>query len=144
MIHHISMDVDDPVFVAGVFADIFDGTVIEGVPLPWAVTVAARDEFGTAIEFLPRGSELRLDAQGPPGKEINPAPAQASSFHAAISVPRSDSEIMDAAARAGWTARKRSNGPFHVIELWVEDRWMIELLSPEQSEAYLKLAATIL
>ncbi len=144
MIHHISIDVDDPASAAAVFAEIFDGIVVEGVPFPWSVTAAARDEFGTAIEFYPRGSEVKLDAQDPPGKQVNPAPPQASSFHAAISVPRSDSEIFDAAARAGCTARKRPNGPFHVIELWVEDRWMIELMSPEQSEAYLKLAATIL
>ena len=31
MIHHISLDVDEPAFAAGVLAEIFDGAVIEGL-----------------------------------------------------------------------------------------------------------------
>ena len=60
--------------------------------------------------------------------------------HAAISIDRLREEILQIAGDNVWKALKLSRGSFNVIEFWIENRVMIELLTPDMVRDY--LAAT--
>ena len=59
-------------------------------------------------------------------------------FHTALSVKLEDDEIMWIAKDAGWETAVRVNGPFSVVEVWIENRLLLEVLSPTQAENYLR------
>jgi hypothetical protein len=40
-------------------------------------------------------------------------------------------------AREGWQCFRCNRGPFHVIEVWVENETMVEILPPEYAAEYL-------
>ena len=45
--------------------------------------------------------------------------------------------MAEVAARAGWKCFTCNRGPFHVIEVWVENETMVEILPPEFAAEYL-------
>jgi hypothetical protein len=141
MLHHISIAVNQPQQVAEVMAEIFQGQAMPFPPHPGSYMVLAMDEFGTLIEFYPMGTVLVPELnQGQVGFETTSQLATYTSFHAAISVPISLEEIERIADRAGWPIYVCSrDGLFDVVELWVENRLMLELLTPTMAEKYLQL-----
>ena len=60
-------------------------------------------------------------------------------FHTALSVELDDDEIMEIAKEAGWETAVRANGAFSVVEVWIENRLLLEVLSPTQAENYLRV-----
>jgi len=58
--------------------------------------------------------------------------------HAAISVAHDEARIKDIAANEEWRAITCDRGDFKVIEFWVENRVMIEFLTPEMARDYLR------
>jgi len=61
----------------------------------------------------------------------NPRSSAYSATHAAISTLASEAEIIALANREGWRALRCSrDGFFDVIEFWVENRLLLELLPP--------------
>ncbi|MBO3461805.1 hypothetical protein G7B40_014280 [Aetokthonos hydrillicola Thurmond2011] len=138
MIHHISISVKNPQHVANVMAEIMHGRVVPFSPNPGGYMMMVPDEFGTGIEFYPLGSEMIPDAwQGQVGFQINEHPANYTPVHAAISVDLSIEEIQRIGAREGWRVFPCKRGPFEVVEFWIENRLMLELLTPQMSEQYL-------
>lgn len=136
MIHHISVAAEHPLHVAQVLAEIWHGQAAPFPPHPGSFMVIALDEFGTMIEVYPAGTEL---TPGPKAAEFSHnadrSPYQAT--HAAVSVPASREEIEQIAAREGWEVRYCSReGFFEVIELWVENTLLIELLTPQMANKY--------
>uniref|UniRef100_B8HT30 VOC domain-containing protein n=1 Tax=Cyanothece sp. (strain PCC 7425 / ATCC 29141) TaxID=395961 RepID=B8HT30_CYAP4 len=140
MLHHISVAVNNPLHVAKVLAEILQGSVAPFPFNPGSYVTLAGDEFGTLFEFYPLGSELIPDAhEGQAGFRINPQPTQYSSFHAAISVPISLEEIQQIGDREGWRVLLASrDGLFDVVEFWLENRLMLEFLTPEIAPKYLE------
>lgn len=139
MIHHISVSAQNPKHVAQVLAEIFKGQAVPFPPAPGSYMVIAMDEYGTAVEVLPAGLEINPGA-GPEACVFtqNPMASQFTATHAAISVPISQSEIESIGAREGWrVVRCDRESFFDVIEFWVENRLMIELLTPEMKSKYL-------
>ncbi len=139
MIHHISIAADNPLHVAQVLAELFNG---KAIPFPshlGSYVALALDTYDTMIEVHPHGTELR------PGIDIdevqhqkNPHPSAYTATHAAISTSASEAEIRLIAARKGWrVGRHNRAGFFDVIELWVENHLLIELLPPELATNYL-------
>ena len=59
-------------------------------------------------------------------------------FHTALSVKLEDDEVMAIAKEAGWKTAVRPNGPFSVVEVWIENRLLLEVLSPTQAKNYLR------
>ena len=102
MIHHISVAAQNPQHVAQVLAEVIKGKCVPFPPMYGSYMVIAMDEHGTAIEVLPRGTEI-LPSSGPEscyfGSNSNPSPYTAT--HVAISVPRSQSEIEAIGQREG-------------------------------------------
>ncbi|MBD2102257.1 hypothetical protein [Leptolyngbya sp. FACHB-261] len=140
MIHHLSISAGNPLQVAQVLAEILQGQVAPFPPHPGSYLVAACDEYGTMIEIYPMGTEMK------PGQvedeqatfTQNLLPSSFTATHVALSVPASREQIEQIAEREGWRALYCSReGFFEVVELWIENRLLIELLPPSIAPLYL-------
>jgi hypothetical protein len=139
MLFHMSIAADDPRHVAGIIAELWKG---EARPFPpvsdngWIAL--ARDERGTAIEVYPQGTVLResdgdVDAHGEASGSDRFTPT-----HGAIATELDQDRVLAIAEREGWPAKYRKRGGmFGVIELWIEGRQMMEILTPEMQTEYL-------
>jgi hypothetical protein len=62
---------------------------------------------------------------------------QFTATHAAVSVPLDQQQIEQIAVREGWQTLLGNRGPFfQVVEFWVENRVLLELLTPKMAEQY--------
>ncbi|MBW4631900.1 MAG: hypothetical protein KME30_08330 [Iphinoe sp. HA4291-MV1] len=139
MIHHISIPANNPLHVAKVLAEVFNGKMGKFLPNPNSYMVVAGDEYGTLIEIYPLGSEI-IPGQGDQQASFQeaPHPATYTATHAAISVPTSLEQIERIAAREGWRVLPcNRDGFFDVIEFWIENRLMLEFLTPAMASQYL-------
>jgi hypothetical protein len=143
MIHHITIASENPRRVGEALAEILPGKAVHMVPSdahPFpsgTCLVFCGDEYGTSIDILPFQTELH------PGDEVrdqfvkNPAASGFTATHAAVSVNTSIEHIEQIAAREGWRAIRTSRGgAYEVMEVWLENRVMLELLPPEFSAQY--------
>jgi hypothetical protein len=144
MIHHLSVAVGDPMHVSNVMAEILQGQSVPFLGHPGSYVTMAFDAHGTMIEFLPLGTALV------PGAAANDAAQRLSNLvepqahtanHIAISVPVSIDRLQAIAAREGWRLVHCQNDHFDVIEFWIENRLLIELLPPEIVNKYLTFMA---
>ncbi len=137
MIHHLSIHARDPRHVASVLAEMFGGTLTGFGPYPDSYIAWLGDEHGSAIEVYPRGTEMLPDAGD--GQANFRRATQASPFtatHAALSIERTRQQIDAFARREGWRAIELPRGPNKVIEFWVENAVMLELLTPDMARDY--------
>ena len=141
MIRHISIDATNPSHIASVLAELFQGRAVPFHPVQGAYMVWFDDDSGSGIEVYPAGVTIS------PGTSHNPlqflqssASVSSTATHAAISIERDIESVLRIAQRENWRALEISRGPFSVIEFWVENRILFELLSPEMTEAYMRFA----
>jgi hypothetical protein len=139
MLHHISISVNNPHHVANVLAEIFRGKVVPFPPHPGSYIALAGDKFGTAIELYPIGTEVVPNAsQGQAGFQVDLQTSYYLPFHAAISVPTNLEEIERIASRERWHVLPcNRDGLFDVVEFWLENRLMLELLTPAMTIKYM-------
>lgn len=138
MIHHLSIPARDPARVAAVLAELLDGTVTGFGPWPGGFIAWAGDSVGSAIEVYPSGTEMLPDPNG--GQARFRATASRSPYvatHAAVSVPHELDAILRIAAREGWHAAVLSRGPNEVVEFWIENAVMLELMTPRMAADYI-------
>lgn len=156
MINHISIAVHDTEKVANVLAELWGGFVIPFPPAPNSFMVLANDGRGSAVEVTP------IDTILIPGKGLPPegnfdantpteeyeAKFVQSDFtpryvatHLNINTNLSESEVKEIAKREGWRVLtcNRGEGLFQLIELWIEDRFMLEVMTPEQTARYVEI-----
>ncbi|KMM16514.1 hypothetical protein SYNGFB01_10770 [Synechococcus sp. GFB01] len=136
MLHHISFPASDPYRVARVLAELTNGQYFEFPITPGAYMVNFGDDHGSALEIIP------ADRVWIPGADevdvgTEETALRCSGFHVAISVSVSREHIEEVGVREGWLVRACDRGPFQLIELWVENRFMIEMLTREMTPAYL-------
>lgn len=142
MIHHLSISADRPEHVAAVLAELLGGISIPFPPNPGAHMAIAGDSHGTAVEVYPAGSILTPNGAIGANFERNGGKATPGAVHFALSVERSLAEIEAIAAREGWQCHVCSRGgDFDVVELWIEDHFMVELLPPHFAARYLGFAS---
>lgn len=140
MIFHFSIDADDPPRVAAAIARLWRGEVLAFPPVAQgSLIVMAGDHRNSAVEIYPRGVQLMPGAgDADPQARIVNSPQRYTATHAAIATPLTRAEVMELAAEEGWIAKYRKRGgAFGVIEVWLEDRLMIEVLPPEMQAEYL-------
>lgn len=138
MIHHISIAAESSLHVASVLAEIWNGQVFK-FPYPGIYVVFPFDSYGTGIEVFPLECVIVPASDTEPSKVIQVS--HSSSFvatHAAISVPTSQEQIEQIGKREGWQVARCNRGPFDVIEFWLENRLMLEFLTPELTSQYLQ------
>jgi len=142
MLFHVSIAARDPRHVASFIAELWGGQAFRFPPVSDNGWIAvAGDDRGTAIEVYPLDVVLRetdgdCDAHG---ERVEASPYTAT--HAAIATEMTQEQVLALAAREGWPAKYRKRGGlFGVIELWIEGRQMIEVLTPEMQAEYLATA----
>ncbi len=142
MIHHLSISARDPQHVAEVLAEFMGGAATRFPPNPGSWFAHQHDEHGTGVEVYPAGTELRpAGAQGVGFVMTEPRAPAFGPTHFALSVAMSPEAIARIAAREGWQCEccERGAGGFHVMEVWLENEGMIELLPPAYAAEYLEL-----
>jgi hypothetical protein len=138
MIHHISIGVHDPEHVAAALAEVLGGMTAPFPDAPGAHIAFAADDHGTLIEVQPIDMELRPGTDGEGLRmERGSARNRFGPFHAAISVAHDVEALQRLGERLGWRTAVQSRGPFHVVELWIENEVMLELLPPVFAAEYL-------
>lgn len=155
MINHISIAVHDTEKVAGVLAELWGGFAIPFPPCPDSYFVLANDGRGSAIEVTPINTVLVPGSGLPPRDADASAPTeeyeakfvQADSHppyvatHLNINTHLSEAEVRAIAEREGWRVLvcNRDRGLFQLIEMWIEDRFMLEVMTPEQTARYVEI-----
>ncbi|MEU0265095.1 hypothetical protein [Nocardioides sp. NPDC006303] len=141
MIFHVSIPADNTQLVAEVIAEIWGGEAFEFPPWPGAWVAIAGDENGTTCEVYPR-SQTMAPGKGdedPVWPKPDESPSKYVAFHFATSTEKSQEEIMAIARRHGWRTVSCPRGEFFdVIEVWVENRLHVEVLTPAMQEDYRK------
>ena len=137
MIHHISIPAKNPLHVAEVLAELFNGYSAPFPSHPGSYVALAADEYGTLIEVYPLGTEMIPGEDDQSIQYQNPNSSnQFIATHAAISIPLNQLQIESIATRENWRCLRCSRGDFDVIEFWVENAVLLELATPELAQQY--------
>src|ERR1700734_813655 len=129
MIHHLSIAARDPKQSAEVLAELMGGTAVPFPPNPGSFFALQLDEHGSGVEVYPAGTELEPGGTVG-GSFVKKEPRGYGSTHFALSVATDAATVCAIAERAGWQYFDCNRGPFHVIEVWVENQTMVEVLPP--------------
>ena len=136
MIFHFSIAADDPKRTATMLAELWRG---EALPFPMlgkgSWVAHAGDDRRSSVEVYPRDVALYYGERfGDLREEKLPRNGP---FHAAVATPLSIEEVEEIGRRYGCKTRVCQRGPwFRVIELWVDDALMLEMLTPEMQQEY--------
>jgi hypothetical protein len=138
MIHHLSIAARDPKHVAGVLGELMGGAAVPFPPNPGSFFALQLDEHGSGVEVYPAGTELRPGGTDGGGFAKRPEGGRGyGPTHFALSVATDADTVEKVAAREGWQCFRCNRGPFHVIEVWLENETMVEILPPEFAREYL-------
>ena len=136
MIHHLSIAARDPKHVAEVLAELMGGEAVPFPPNPGSFFALQLDDLGSGVEVYPAGTELRPgDDNG--GTFVKKEARGFGPTHFALSVTTDADTVEKIAKREGWHCFNCNRGPFHVIEVWLENESMVEVLPPEYAAEYL-------
>jgi len=141
MIFHFSISADDPKRTATMLAELWRGEAFYFPMVAEGSWVAhAGDERRTTIEVYPRNlafypSDGECEQRNEPVSRNGP-------FHAAVATPLSAEEIEEIGRRYGCHTSRCVRGPFHVIEFWVDNSMMLEMLTPEWQAEYQRAITT--
>jgi hypothetical protein len=140
MIHHISIDAREPLRVALALAEILDGKVYQFL-IPGSYIVLPFDSHGTHIVVFKVGDVWVPGTAAESAQIFETTPTNFVAVHAAISVPTTHQQIAQIGQREGWRVLMRKQGdavPFSMIEFWVENRILLELLPPDFESQYMQ------
>ena len=132
---HLSISADDPQGVAVFLARIMGGEVMPFPPFPDCWIAFTAEDDGTAIEVYPTTHVLEAGADQI-SCEINDRDAASTFVHVAICSRLKHDEIIELASIKGWTSRICNRGPFECVEVWLENRLLVELLDDEMQKDY--------
>ena len=130
MIHHLSIAAREPQRVADALAEMMGGKAVKFPPNPGSFFALQLDENGSGVEVYPAGTLLE------PGGEVGAGFVKTGpkdgfrATHFALSVKTDAEKVTAIAAREGWQCYTCNRGPFHVIEVWIENESMVEILPP--------------
>lgn len=140
MIHHISIAANNPLHVSQVLAELLQGQSVPFPGYPKSYVALGLDAQGTMIEVHPFGTALFPGEKADEATQLrsNPKSSHYTANHTAISVLVSLAQIQKIADRESWRMVHCHRGDyFDVIEFWVENQLLIELLPPEIVGQYL-------
>jgi hypothetical protein len=134
---HISINAERPARVAGFLAKLLGGDAMHFPPFPNSWIAFSELDDGTAIEVYPLTHRL---APGPRQLDcvVGDGDAGLTFVHAAIGSILPREQIFSLASSEKWTARLCDRGPFECIEIWLENRILIEALDPSMQQMYRK------
>jgi hypothetical protein len=137
LIAHVSMPADDCERVACVLAELMQGGALRfepGGPNAWT---AWSKENDLQIVVTPRGHFMIAGPKEMIWIEREKPREPASETHFALCVELPAEQVVAIAQREGWQARVCDRGGFfHVVELWIENAYLVEVLDPSFTAAY--------
>src|ERR1700732_5443495 len=136
MIHHLSIAARDPKQVAEVLAELMGGVAVPFPPNPGSFFALQLDEHGAGVEVYSAGTELQPGGSDGGGFVKKREARGYGPTHFALSVATDADKVEAIAAREGWQCFRCNRGPFHVIEVWVENEAMGEILPPGVGRGY--------
>jgi len=139
MLFHISFCARNPPRVAAALAKILGAAVIKSPSPPFnegALFVCCGDDRGTMISLEPWGVEYEPGPQQMTAMPSGRATPPRNAFHGLFMAVVSKERILEIAAEEGWPAGQVPNGPFDVINVWLEGTQLIEFTTPELYPAY--------
>ena len=136
MIFHISIAADDPKRTATMLAELWRG---EAFPFPMvgkgSWVAHAGDGRRSTIEVYPRNMAIYPTERA--GEEKYEPVSRYGPFHAAVGTPLSIEEIEEIGRRYGCHTSLCQRGPwFRVVEFWVDNSLMLEMMTPEMQQEY--------
>ena len=156
MINHISIGANNPERTANVIAELWGGYAFPFPPSPGGWVAMADDGRGTMVEVVPSHVQLvpgigfpeaegftqetvtdDYEATFEPDNDVT----LFGSAHLNINSPLNEDAIKAIAKREGWRCftANRSRGLFQLIVFWIEDRFLIEVNTPEMTAKYQEL-----
>ena len=135
MLHHVSFSVHVPERAASIAATLMGGSAVRGPspPFPAGTWFAlAGDDAGSLIELTPWGTVV--DPQAGIARD-DAMPARTAS-HVLASTPLSTDGVVALAECAGLRAVPVDAGLFRFLKVWIEDSFLLELLTPEHRNDY--------
>jgi hypothetical protein len=128
MIFHASLPAREPERVARVLAELMEGRY-QPFYRPNSFMAFSKKPEEMMIEVMPV-AEGAFDKKGPARDLYD-------TMHLAMGVDLTPEQVTAIGEREGWRTRHmRRGGSFDVIELWVEDHFLIEVLTPEMQADY--------
>ena len=152
MIFHSSIAAAEPERVARVIAELWRGTVRRAPKQVFeeCYVAFALDERGTQIEVFPHSFAFVPPSKTNETKDYDQNRKNhiaLTATHYAIATPLADAEVHGIARREQWECatcrRDIPGGGYGVVELWLENRQMIEVLTPEMQEQYAHTMAAV-
>ncbi|MBX7170345.1 MAG: hypothetical protein K1X72_05260 [Pyrinomonadaceae bacterium] len=159
MINHISIAVNETEKVANFLAEIWNGAVYPFPPAPGkSFIVVANDGRGSAVEVTPIDTIL-IPGEGYPAEEGFNSDVRTEEFeakfmksdfvpqyvptHLNINTQLNEEEVKELARREGWRVLtcNRGEGLFQLVEVWIENRFMLEVMTPEQTARYIEITS---
>jgi hypothetical protein len=158
MINHISIAAENPEKVAKVIAELWNGIVIPFPPAPNSFMALANDGKGSGVEITPINTVL-VPGEGMPPEEDFDSDTRTEDYeakfvdagsapqyvatHLNISTHLSEEEIKEIGRREGWRTLvcNRGEGLFQLVEMWIENRFMLEVMTPEQTARYVEITS---
>jgi hypothetical protein len=156
MLNHISIAVNEPERIAKVIAELWDGMILPFPPAPDSFIVLANDGRGSGIEITPNGTVIVPGEGLPPEDDITVATEEyEAKFVKSEIVPRyvathlninthlSIDQIREIGKREGWRTLvcNRGEGLFQLVEMWIENTFMLEVMTPEQTARYIEITS---
>jgi hypothetical protein len=137
MIYHTAIPANDPQSAAVALARILGG---EAMPFPvvpgsW---IAWSADGVTELEVVPRGHGFARAEQGKEPRWVGSHGGLfASGWHVAVGTQVDAREVLKIAHEAGWPAQICDRaGFFDIVEVWVDDCGLVEVLDPEMQARY--------
>jgi hypothetical protein len=98
--------------------------------------VCLGDSCGTLLEVLPWGHVQDKEAGT---KSIDAFMRNRTSTHILLQTPLCVDQIEAVSAEQGWECARTGAGLFDLTKIWVEGRFLIELMTPAQARSYLEI-----
>lgn len=138
MVYPVSIPAQNPFHTARVLAQLWHGQVLSFPAHPGSYAVVADPSGYSTIDIYPLGPELTPGfrrAQATVAHNVCTSLFPAT--HAAIAVAVDQAQIEAIGESQGWRVTRCNWGPFEMVEFWVENTWMLELLCPAIAPQFL-------
>lgn len=132
---HLSISASEPRRVASFLAAVLGGRAMPFPPFPRCWIAFAAQDDGTAIEVYP-DTHVLVPGEDHIECDVRERDNAATFVHAAITSPLPKREVMSLASKENWTTRECDRGPFACVEVWIENRLLIEVLDPGMQRDY--------
>lgn len=135
MILHASIVADEPRAAAEVLARLLGGRALPIGPGEGTWTAIGPDPVGNTISVLGRGSEFHRRV-GQHLDTLRGEPVRHSGFHLLLDTELSEADVLSLAGERDCHAQRATHGAFEVIEFWIDDCQLIEVVTPALGRAY--------